>query len=274
MWTAGQVARHLRIAESTLRTWHRRYGLGPHNPQPGRYRRYTAADVTRLDRMRELINAGMLPSDAARSVEAVERDGGSPGEDLAEVLAAARALDSGRCLRIIEHTLGRQGVVPTWDRLCRPALVAIDGDQRADPACVDTEHALSWAISAALHRVPRSGERHDRRPVLLACTGTEQHSLALEALSAALSERDQPVRMLGAATPAASLGHAVAAAAPVAVVLWSQRAETADPGAIRELRRYQVRRLVAGPGWPRPRPRDTEHLGSLSDALLVLTGSR
>jgi DNA-binding transcriptional MerR regulator len=272
VWTAGQVARHLRIAESTLRTWHRRYGVGPHNPQPGRYRRYTADDVGRLRRMRDLINSGMLPSDAAKSVEAAARDGGSPGEDLAEVLAAARALDSARCLRITEHALHRQGVVETWDRLCRPALVAIDGDQREDPACVDTEHALSWAVSAALHRVPRAADRAGRRPVLLACTETEQHSLALEALSAALSERDLPVRMLGAATPAASLGHAVAAARPVAVVLWSQRPETASADSIRVLRRHQVRRLIAGPGWPVRRPSGTEHLGSLSEALLMLTG--
>jgi DNA-binding transcriptional MerR regulator len=272
VWTAGQVARQLRIAESTLRSWHRRYDVGPHNPQPGRYRRYTAEDVTRLRRMRDLINSGMLPSDAAKSVEAAARDGGSPGEDLAQLLAAARALDSGRCVRVIEHALSRQGVLETWERLCRPGLVTIDGDQRADPTCVDTEHLLSWAVSAALHRVPRAGERTDRRPVLLACTETEQHSLALEALSAALSERDLPARMLGAATPAPSLGHAVAAARPVAVVLWSQRPETASVDAVRVLRTHQVRRLIAGPGWPARRPSGTEHLGSLSEALLMLTG--
>ncbi|GHF34454.1 DNA-binding transcriptional MerR regulator [Amycolatopsis bartoniae] len=272
VWTAGQVARHLRIAESTLRTWHRRYGVGPHNPQPGRYRRYTPEDVGRLRHMRDLITSGMLPSDAAKTVEAMAYDSGSPGEDLTQVVAAARVLDSGRCLRVIEQAIARQGVVETWDRLCRPALITIDGDQREDPDCVDTEHVLSWAVSAALHRVPRPADRADRRPVLLACTEQEQHSLPLEALSAALAERDLPVRMLGAATPPLSLNHAVTAARPLAVVLWSHRADTASPAAVRVLRNHQVRRLIAGPGWPARRPVGTEYLSSLKEALLMLTG--
>ncbi|GAA4659752.1 MULTISPECIES: MerR family transcriptional regulator [Amycolatopsis] len=272
VWTAGQVARHLRIAESTLRTWHRRYGVGPHNPQPGRYRRYSAEDVNRLRRMRDLITAGMLPSDAAKSVEAAIREGGTPGEDLARLVTSARALDSGRCLRVIEQAVARQGVVETWERLCRPALVTLDGDQRHDPDVVDTEHVLSWAVSAALHRVPRPAERADRRPVLLACTEGEYHSLALEALSAALAERELPVRMLGAATPPRSLDHAVAAARPLAVVLWSHQQETASSAAVAALRRHRVRRLIAGPGWPARRPAGTEFLGSLKEALLMLTG--
>src|SRR6201992_154544 len=44
-WPAGQVARSRGISESTLRTWHRRYGLSPHGAQPGRYRRYRPEDV-------------------------------------------------------------------------------------------------------------------------------------------------------------------------------------------------------------------------------------
>ena len=69
-WTAGQVARQLGIAESTLRAWHRRYGIGPHGSEPGRYRHYAEADVARLRRMLELIKLGMLASDAARAVTA------------------------------------------------------------------------------------------------------------------------------------------------------------------------------------------------------------
>ncbi|NKQ52033.1 MerR family transcriptional regulator [Amycolatopsis sp. K13G38] len=268
VWTAGQVARHLKIAESTLRAWHRRYGVGPDNPQPGRYRRYTADDVIRLRRMRDLIDTGMLPSEAARSIDTEARHGGSPGEDLAETLAAARALDSARCLRLVEQALRRQGVVETWERLCRPALVTIDADQRDDPDCVDTEHALSWAISAALHRVPHPV---GAPVVLLACTSTEQHCLALEALAAALAERGRPARMLGAATPTQSLARAVESSRPADVVLWSQRPDTAHLDAIRSLRHHPVRRITAGPGWPSRRPSGTEHVASLNEALTALT---
>lgn len=272
MWTAGQVARHLRIAESTLRTWHRRYGVGPHNPQPGRYRRYTADDVARLKRMRDLIGNGMLPSDAAKTVEATVREGGTAAEDLQLLVASARALDSGRCTWIVEQAVGRRGVVETWERLCRAALLAVDADQREEPDCVDVEHCLSMAILMALHRVPRSAGRADRRPVLLACTEFELHSLPLEALSAALAERELPVRMLGAVTPGASLARAVRTVRPVAVMLWSHQPETADEEAVKLLREYRVRRLVAGPGWLEARPAGTEYVSSLSEALLLLTG--
>src|SRR6201986_673879 len=67
--TAGQVAQQLGISESTLRTWHRRYGLDPPDAEPGHYRRYRAEDVARLRRMLELVKGGMLASEAARTVQ-------------------------------------------------------------------------------------------------------------------------------------------------------------------------------------------------------------
>ena len=76
-WTAGQVARYLGISESTLRTWHRRYGLSPLDAEPGRYRRYQPGDVARLRRMVDLIGDGMLASEAAREVQAGNPDRGS-----------------------------------------------------------------------------------------------------------------------------------------------------------------------------------------------------
>ena len=39
------VARRLGVATGTLRTWDRRYGLGPSEHQAGTRRRYTAADL-------------------------------------------------------------------------------------------------------------------------------------------------------------------------------------------------------------------------------------
>lgn len=259
MWTAGAVARQLRIADSTLRTWHRRYGLGPAAPRPGQYRRYGSADIARLRRMRDLIAAGVLPSEAARRV-------GSTGESapttdvLAEVLAAARALDNAQCAGAIERALGQWGVIEVWERVCRPALAAVD------PERIDCEHVLSWAISTALRRVDRPAASSS---VLLTCTEDEQHTLPLEALAAALAECDTPVRMLGARVPTAALAHATASAEPRAVVLWSQCPETARPEAVRALLRRRVRALIAGPGWRR-RPAGAEHVDSLRAAVTAL----
>ena len=62
------VARRLGIAPATLRTWDRRYGLGPSLHTAGSHRRYSEADIARLDRMRRLMVAGVTPADAARQV--------------------------------------------------------------------------------------------------------------------------------------------------------------------------------------------------------------
>ncbi|HEY0447914.1 MerR family transcriptional regulator [Actinophytocola sp.] len=266
-WTAGQVARHLRIAESTLRSWHRRYGVGPQASRPGSYRRYTAADVARLQHMHELIRAGMLPSEAAQTVSVpapVERP-------LEELVAAARELDNARCLDVLGQALAAWGVVDVWERLCQPALKVIDADQRTDPDCVDREHVLSWAVTATLHRVDRPHTVPGSPLVLLACAEAERHALALEALAAALAERRTAVRMLGAAVPTKTLVHAVAATQPTAVVLWAQSPATARADAIRALGAFPVIRVAAGPGWPRRRLSGTERVVSLPAAVALLS---
>jgi MerR family transcriptional regulator, light-induced transcriptional regulator len=272
-WTAGQVARHLGIAESTLRSWHRRYGIGPHGSEPGRYRRYSEADVARLRRMQELIKLGMLASDAARTVEAGEPEAVSAERDVADVLTAARASDSERCGVVLDNVMARRGVVEAWETVCRPALTTVDADQRADPDCVAIEHSLSWAILGALHRVPRPPIGPGTNMVLLACVESEHHTLPLAALAAALASYRMPVRMLGAATPTQSLVRAVRDIGPAAVVLWSQRPDTAGLRVLQPLLPYPVRLLTAGPGWPAAGLESIEYLTGLRHALSVLAGS-
>ena len=272
-WTAGQVARHLGIAESTLRSWHRRYGIGPHGSEPGRYRRYSEADVARLRRMLELIKLGMLASDAARAVAASEPEAVSAERDVADLVTAAGAADSERCGLVLDSVIDRRGVVEAWDAVCRPALAIVDGYQRNDPDCIDIEHALSWGMLGALARVPRPPIAPGTQVVLLACVEAEHHTLPLAALAAALATYRIPVRMLGAATPTQSLVRAVGDIGPAAVVLWSQRADTAGLRVIQALLPYPVRLLTAGPGWPASGAESIEHLTSLGHALTVLTGT-
>ncbi|GAB3237432.1 hypothetical protein GCM10027456_00170 [Kineosporia babensis] len=64
--TVAAVARRLGVAPPTLRTWDRRYGLGPSAHTAGAHRRYSPADVARLMVMRRLTLEGVAPSDAAK----------------------------------------------------------------------------------------------------------------------------------------------------------------------------------------------------------------
>lgn len=271
-WTAGQVAEKLGVALSTLRAWHRRYGVGPEAERPGGYRRYTGEDVARLQRMHDLISSGTLPSDAARVV-AVPNDSYQAERVLAEVLDAARTLDSGRCVGLLAQALTALGVVRCWDEVCRPALRQVDAEQHLDgddDLCVDAEHVLSWAITAAFHRASSTRATRGRPSIVLSCTDAEQHTLPLEALAVALGEHGIPVRMLGAAVPTSTLVHAVTTTPCDVVVLWSHRRESARADTVRALRRLPVRRLVAGPGWPRKPLAGTEPVHTLADAVALL----
>ena len=64
--TVAAVARRLGVAPATLRTWDRRYGLGPSQHTAGAHRRYTPEDVERLGVMRRLALEGVTPAEAAR----------------------------------------------------------------------------------------------------------------------------------------------------------------------------------------------------------------
>jgi MerR family transcriptional regulator, light-induced transcriptional regulator len=272
-WTAGQLARELGISESTLRTWHRRYGLSPLGSEPGHYRRYLPQDVARLRRMVELVNQGMLASEAARVVQDGGSAPGAAGADLAALLEAARALDTGRCGSLLDGLITRRGVVEAWEQVCVPALLGVDAHPRDDLSLTAAEHALSWSLHGALHRLPRLPADPGAAPVLLACVAGEQHTLPLAALAAALAERRIPARMLGAATPAASLERAVRETRPGAVVLWAQRPQSAAPDVLRALSRYPVHRVAAGPGWGNSPAPGVTLVTTLRGALAALSQS-
>jgi DNA-binding transcriptional MerR regulator len=262
----------LGIAESTLRSWHRRYGLAPEGREPGRYRRYSEEDVARLQRMHDLIKMGMLASEAARVVQTGETEAVSAERDVADVVAAAQTGDSERCRIVLDNVLARRGVVEAWETVCRQALAIVDAEQRYDPDCMDIEHALSWAMLGALHRVPTPPIAPGTPLVLLACVEAEHHTLPLAALAAALGAYRIPVRMLGAATPTQSLVRAVRDITPAAVVLWSQRPDTAGHSILNLLGSYPASLFTAGPGWPEGAPEGAQHLTGLLQAVAVLVG--
>lgn len=81
--TVAAVARRLGVAPATLRTWDRRYGLGPSAHTAGAHRRYTADDLARLSLMRRLVLEGVAPAEAARTALA------TPAEQAGETRVAS-----------------------------------------------------------------------------------------------------------------------------------------------------------------------------------------
>ncbi|HEY2205533.1 MAG TPA: MerR family transcriptional regulator [Pseudonocardia sp.] len=298
-WTAGDVARHLGIATSTLRSWNRRYRLGPTGHQPGQHRRYATDDIVRLEAMCRLVARGAPAAAAAQWVltqdperlaagrepsSAVELADGSvlpdvaerPGREAAGLVAAALRLDTDGIAEAVSGYLEERGVVRAWEEVCLPAVTEVGRRGEANAECMDAQFVLSWTLTAALHRIRAVRSLPTARGVVLACAENERHTLGLDALRAALAERGVPVRMLGAAPPAEVVLLAARRTAPGAAVVWSQTTRTARPAELTRLLDEQPRSVIvaAGPGWrDRPLPIGVERAGSLRTALLLLLGA-
>lgn len=76
--SVSAAAARLGVAPSTLRTWDRRYSLGPSEHAAGSHRRYTRQDVARLMIMRRLTLEGIAPADAAKIALATAVDAQAP----------------------------------------------------------------------------------------------------------------------------------------------------------------------------------------------------
>ena len=237
--TVAAVARRLGVAPATLRTWDRRYGLGPTLHSAGFTPALLASDIARLETMRRLVLDGVPPADAARlAVDRVAdpRPGRTPRPGT--VRPARRRSTGGRAARPAGGPGGRVLALPGGTAETRGlarAAMALDagsitgrgraggGRARRDPdldrAALPRAGRGRRAVGghrrgrgggtpagrdrgSALRAVSIAPEPRNGRPVLLACAPEEQHSLPLAALAAALAEQGIGARLLGGGLPA------------------------------------------------------------------------
>ena len=132
--TVAAVARRLGVAPATLRTWARRYGLGPTDHASGSHRRYCPEDLAKLTMMRRLIIAGMTPAQAAEkaltgpNVPKVEKffEGFTDRHEQISVLHnAVLALDKKFIENMIRKDIDKNGVVNAWQEVIVPVLVLV-----------------------------------------------------------------------------------------------------------------------------------------------------
>jgi MerR family transcriptional regulator, light-induced transcriptional regulator len=288
--TVAVVARRLGVAPATLRTWDRRYGLGPSEHNAGSRRRYSPQDVQRLELMRTLTLDGVTPADAAKLAlsgeAAAPRRGGKAGggrvlatprgtPEVRGLARAAMALDAPAAQRIIIDHLARSGVCWTWDNVISPVLVAIGERVATTNSCIDVEHVLSAVVSGTLREHDAYPPGGNIRPVLLAAACEEQHTLPIEVLYVALAERGVNARLMGARTPSSALGDAVLRSGACAVFLWAHSPDVVCPhqwSSIPETRPGTLR-VVGGPGWVGDLPEGVRRVAFLNEAVEVLTRS-
>lgn len=301
--TVAAVARRIGIAPATLRTWDRRYGLGPTVHQAGTHRRYSAIDVARIDLMRKLMINGVLPSEAARSalsqevtpadVSGNELDPNLTVEAVQEVpdnviaLNGSKAyirslnrassnLDASGCDQVISNSVQSHGVVWTWEQVLQPVLVSLGQKWAETGQGVEQEHLLAESIIGQFRNMATQvTEPENTRPVLLACAPYELHTIPIFAIAAALAEQNIASRILGARMPAEALANAVKKLGPSAIVVWSQTPGTADVSiwdSIAPMRPGHLR-ICVGPGWQTALPEDVTKPKDFTSALVALAAA-
>lgn len=280
--TVAAVARRLGVAPATLRTWDRRYGLGPSDHSSGEHRRYNSIDLARLTLMRKLVISGVSPAEAAR--RALDFDGVSSPHLISDTLSkevtireelvkavmrAARAYDKSFVEDLLRSEMQMRGVTNTWNEVIVPVLVLIGQDWADSGTGIETEHMVSEIIKRLLQEWNSNiVDPINPRPVLLACIGEEMHSLALYALAAALSERKIQTQFLGARTPVAAISAVVKRSAPPAIFLWAQLNKNGDVAVLDQLPsvRPAPRIVIGGPGWGDEIPKPATHVEDLVEA--------
>ena len=262
--TVAAVARRLGVAPATLRTWDRRYGIGPSEHSAGNHRRYSAGDVIRLTSMVRLIVAGVTPKDAAgkalelnlkgtqNKVEKLIQKSEDQGDLISLLFKSAIKFDQGKIEKLIRKSISEKGVEATWIEVIAPLLNEVGDVWVRTGAGIDIEHFLSEVVRKLLsENLGKISSPKNARPVLLACVENELHSLALLALAAVLAEARIECIFLGARTPQSALNEVITKAAPPAIFLWAQLSENADHKYVKSMPsiRPAPRVLLGGPGW-------------------------
>jgi MerR family transcriptional regulator, light-induced transcriptional regulator len=258
--TVAAVARRLGVAPATLRTWDRRYGLGPSEHFLGEHRKYSKADLGRLVYMHNLVISGVSPADAARLALTHSENSASgatasvtpvDGQIVNSLLRAAYLLDRANIESEIRSQINEHGVALTWINLLVPLLCAIGEKWERTGTGIASEHMVSDVIKRILSEHVVVAHPRNEVPVLVACVGEETHSLAITALAASLAEEDIQVQFLGARTPIEAIVEVVTRCAPPAIFLWAQTSEHASLEVISALPavRPSPRVILGGPGW-------------------------
>ncbi|TVT01495.1 MerR family transcriptional regulator [Amycolatopsis bartoniae] len=275
------VARRLGVAPATLRTWDRRYGLGPSRHTGGKHRRYGPADIRRLELMQRALLRGASTAEAARfAIEAAVDDvrpeaarptRAEPDRSVARRLrTAALAMDGAATQRLLAAAIADAGVASAWENVIEPVLTAFGAGWPGAHAGTEAEYLLAESVLGALVRAtPVLDVPRNSRPVLLSGVPDERANLPLYALAATLAERGIAAQLFGTPPPAEVLAVAVRRTSPAAVVLRAQRSTVADGRLFPRVTRGRQRSRVFawGPGWAHtPLPDQVEMLSDLRTA--------
>lgn len=247
MYTVGRAAELTGIPRDTLRKWESRYGVVRPTRTESGYRLYDDEALRRLVTMRELVDAGWAPRQAARQVLA---NGGTPRPDaeaserradVTGLVRAAEDMDPTLLERTLTLGLAGDDLAAVVDGWLIPSLVRLGLAWSEGRVSVAGEHFASAAVLRRLAGLfddhgPPAGAPH----VVVGLARGARHELGVLAFATLLRRNGLRTTYVGGDLPVEDWLSTVRDTAPAAVVLGVPMAE--DVPAVREVTSALARR--------------------------------
>lgn len=265
-WSVGAVSTRLDVAPSTLRTWERRYGVGPSHRTQGGHRRYTERDIERVELVRRLVGRGVSAQDAARVARSLghdelvsalteesSRDGhGLDSDDIVDAVLAATVTSDGRRLHdLLDDLLSGTRFTDAWREVFSPVLTRMAQERSLGSMEVEAERLATEVLLHEIRGVRSRGARSTTPQVLLASAVRDEDCLPMVALGAALVDAEVTTHSVGPETDARSVTALIDRMQPQVLLWWEQ------PVGIEDALRQQIGRpdvdtflVRAAPSWP------------------------
>lgn len=251
--TVSSVSGELGVSPSTLRTWERRYGLGPIKREAGARRRYQPEDVERLRAMIGHVRAGLPAAEAAKRALSEEALPTQPGPANASQLQdIAQGEDYPRLEEALEAAVAAHGLVHTWSRFVEPTLKNLRANPGGDPVGGAPSHMLVNAFQRVCRSVylsrPMSALVGVERVALIS---DARHETAAQVIGVTLSWHGCDVRILpsedyGGLDASDRFREYVRAGVPaLTIILGTETTRAADL-----VDRYGVPTILVGPRAP------------------------
>lgn len=196
------LARRTGVAPDTLRKWEQRYAILRPRRTAGGQRRYSEADVARVDWLRARLGEGYRIGEAAALLgieqRAVSR---TPDELRAAILEAAERGDGDAAGRLLDQCFALHALEAALSRVVVPLLRELGEGWEQGRFSVAQEHLLSGAVRTRLDRLLADARGSVRGVAVLACAPGEQHELGLLMVAVLLRADGWQVGYLGANTP-------------------------------------------------------------------------
>jgi len=243
------VARRTGLTPATIRAWERRYGAVTPTRSDGGQRLYTDRDLTRLDTLRRLTEAGrsisavvslsateasaLLAEDraAAAASERPLTTDAEPDTWTDQAYARLRVLDDAGLDRTLRRSLAALGAHRFLEAVAAPLLQRVGMGWQAGEVTTAQEHLGSAVLDRVLAEIAdQSTSGENGRRLVVATLPGERHALGARLVAALAALYGWRISYLGADLPTGEIAAAAVALGAHAVAISMVSVEDARAG--------------------------------------------